>query len=61
MWGQVSSSLVVGTNEVPLYFITQVQDITDRKKAEEDLKERENTLRSIFSSAPVGITLFKNT
>ena len=60
VWGQVSSSLVSDVNGAPLYFITQVQDITDRKKAEEDLKERENTLRSIFSSAPVGINLFKN-
>ncbi len=33
------------------------RDITDRKQAVEELKEREKTLRSIFRAAPVGIGL----
>jgi PAS domain S-box-containing protein len=33
------------------------RDITDRKRAVEELKERERTLRSIFRAAPVGIGL----
>ena len=42
------------------HFVKVAEDITYKKLAEEDLKERENTLRSIVSSAPVGINLFKN-
>ncbi|CAK0765132.1 membrane hypothetical protein [Azospirillaceae bacterium] len=35
---QVSSSLVRGADGLPRYFISQVQDITDRKHAEEQIK-----------------------
>jgi PAS domain S-box-containing protein len=32
-----------------------IQDITDRKKADEDLRKSESTLRSVISASPVGI------
>lgn len=32
-------------------------DITERKKAQKELRERESTLRSILSSAPIGILM----
>jgi two-component system, cell cycle sensor histidine kinase and response regulator CckA len=35
-------------------------DITERKKAEEALKESETTLKSIFKAAPIGIGLVQN-
>jgi len=35
VWGQVSSSLVHNIQGAPLYFITHVQDITERKQADE--------------------------
>ncbi len=39
VWGQVSSSLVRSAQGTPLYFISHVQDITERKRAEERLEE----------------------
>ena len=36
VWGRVSSSLVMGVQGEPLYFISHVQDITARKQAEQE-------------------------
>jgi len=37
--------------------IVVLHDITERKKAQQDLRERESTLRSILSSTPTGILM----
>jgi hypothetical protein len=52
VWGQVSSSLVRDTQGVPLYFISHVQDITERKRAEEALGESEERYRTLVETAP---------
>ena len=57
VWGTVSSSLVRDPQGVPQYFISHVQDITQRKKAEEALKEGERFLTNIFSSIQDGISI----
>lgn len=56
-WGRVSTSLIRDQGGEPLYAIATVEDITERKCAEEELREREATLNSIFRAAPVGIGL----
>lgn len=43
-----------------LYYKGIVEDITDKLKTEQALKESENTLKSLFNSAPVGICLLKD-
>ena len=50
IWGHVSSALVCDSQGKPLYFISHVQDITQRKHAEEALRESEERLRQIASS-----------
>ena len=57
VWGAVSSSLVRDPQGAPQYFISHVQDITQRKKAEEALKEGERFLTNIFSSIQDGISI----
>jgi two-component system cell cycle sensor histidine kinase/response regulator CckA len=54
---QVSSSLVRDANGSPLYFIVHIQDITERKQAEELLKKERETSLSILENAPYGVAL----
>ena len=46
-WVQVNSSLVIDDNGVPRYFVSQIQDITDRKRADEDLQHANRALQTI--------------
>lgn len=55
VWGLLSVSLVRDTEGAPAYFIRQVVDITDRKRAEAHLASSEAQLRAIFDSADAGI------
>ncbi len=40
-------------------FLATIIDVTDRKKIEDRLKEREETLKGILSAAPIGISLMQ--
>ena len=46
-WVQVNSSLVLDDNGAPRYFVSQIQDITERKRADEDLRHANRALRTI--------------
>jgi PAS domain S-box-containing protein len=43
---------------VPTNFIGTIQDITERKKAREDLRKSEELYRSVFDNSPLGIFYF---
>ena len=47
VWGLVSSSLVRDSQGAPLYFISHVQDITERKRAEEELRKYRDHLEEL--------------
>jgi PAS domain S-box-containing protein len=50
VWGAVSSSLVRDAQGKPQYFISHVQDITQRKKAEEALRSERDKFRGMLSA-----------
>ncbi len=45
----------VGPDGVPIGFVEVVEDITDRKKVDDELRESERKYRDLFDGAPVGI------
>ena len=58
VWGESSASLIRGPGGEPRYFIGEVLDITERKLAEETLRESEEKFRSVFRDAGVGMKIF---
>ncbi|MBU0514939.1 MAG: PAS domain S-box protein, partial [Proteobacteria bacterium] len=59
VWGQVSSSLVRDEQGNPSYFISQVQDITDQRKAEMAIREGESRFRELFNNMSSGVALYE--
>lgn len=57
IWSLLSLGLVRDTDGQPLHVISQVQDITERKDAEEALREGRERLRSSFEDSMIGIAL----
>ncbi|MEI6503052.1 MAG: PAS domain S-box protein, partial [Armatimonadota bacterium] len=55
VWGDVSTSLFRDADGQPLYFITQIQDVSDRKDAEMQLRRTERLLSSLIEHAPTPV------
>jgi len=56
---EVSSSLVRDAEGAPLYFISHIHDITDRKRVEESLEKEREDLNLIIDSSPI-IVFYKD-
>lgn len=57
VWVLLSVSLVMDAHGNPQYFISQIQDVTERKRAVEALSESENRLRAIVETEPECVKL----
>ena len=57
IWAAVSSEVVVGPDGSPAHFVTHLLDITERKQAEETLRESEQRFRVAFDNAPTGMSI----
>ena len=52
VWAILSVSMVQDEEGQPLYFVSQVQDISDRKKAEEKVRDAEQRYRTLVEQIP---------
>lgn len=57
LWGSISISLVRDADNLPLYFLPVIQDITFRKQAEFKLLESEERFRNMLSNLEAGIVV----
>jgi PAS domain S-box-containing protein len=55
VWGLLSAGLVRDDAGKPLYFVGQIQDITERRRATEELRASEERFRLMADTAPVMI------
>jgi diguanylate cyclase (GGDEF)-like protein/PAS domain S-box-containing protein len=56
-WVLLSVSLVRDDAGEPLYFVSQIEDITERRRSEDALLEAEERFRSAFDEAPIGMAI----
>ena len=57
IWAQLTTSLVRDGNGRPLYLISQVQDITERKRSEHALIESRERLQAIIDNTPAIVVM----
>jgi PAS domain S-box-containing protein len=63
IWANLTVALIRtiatdGCLGIPQYFISAIQDITDRKQLEAQLRERESQLQLFVKYVPVGVAMF---
>jgi two-component system, cell cycle sensor histidine kinase and response regulator CckA len=57
VWADVSTTLLRDDSNAPLYFVTSIADITERKRADEALRASEEKFSKAFQTSPYAITI----
>ncbi|MDH7499401.1 MAG: PAS domain S-box protein [candidate division NC10 bacterium] len=57
VWGRLSVSLIRDQDGQPQYTVVVCEDITDRRRADEEIRESETRYRAIMEQSPDGIYL----
>jgi PAS domain S-box-containing protein/diguanylate cyclase (GGDEF)-like protein len=57
VWVALSNEVVRDAAGEPLYFVAQIEDITQRRQTEKALREAEERFRRAFEDAPIGMAL----
>ena len=59
IWVQLNVTLVRNDDDKPAYFISQIQDITERKALQHEVSEKNCELNTILDNSSVGITFVR--
>ncbi|OBS10563.1 PAS domain S-box protein [Acidihalobacter prosperus] len=59
IWASLSVSLVRDSTGKPVHFVSQIEDFTSRKLAEEAMQTSERKLAALYRFSPVGIALHR--
>ena len=57
VWAYINCSMVTDSKGSPVYFLAYIRDITDRKRAEEALRQRQALMETIMDNCPAMIFL----
>jgi diguanylate cyclase (GGDEF)-like protein/PAS domain S-box-containing protein len=57
VWVNLSVSVVRDESGEPLYFVSQIEDVTERRRHQDALREAEDRFRSAFDEAPIGMAM----
>ena len=57
VWVNLSVSMVRDDAGKPLYFVSQIEDVTERRRNQDALREAEDRFRSAFEEAPIGMAM----
>ena len=57
VWGRLNVSLAFDANGQPLYYLGQLEDITEYKQTEDELKKTHDILQAVVNVSPLAIDL----
>jgi diguanylate cyclase (GGDEF)-like protein/PAS domain S-box-containing protein len=57
VWVALTNEVVRDASGLPLYFVAQIEDITQRRETENALRDAEERFRRAFEDAPIGMAL----
>lgn len=58
IWINLNVALVKDNNQQPLYFVSQIENITEKKQITEQLRENEHKLRLFVEHSPASLAMF---